>query len=337
MDPNNIYNITHSSDLDGMSSAAFLVRNLSVPIKNIYFTNYGGELFEDTLKFLKGFRKSGSLLIISDYGVNNKTFSRLKDAIASFKLRGNSVMWFDHHLWSDKQVGEMAKHCDLMVVGENPNCCGAELVYRFLCERNKKSDEIARITHLSDFDPVLIKSVKDRRLIDKVGNAIYYLRGHESLENPRLRRLVLHIAEGRLGHRYIMKAAETYYRISEPRLKKVMGSLVKIKCGGVKVSVGFGKKVRHQDITTRMLDDGADIVIYCAEDSGHSSVRSKAWVESSGISFALGGGGHPNASGFTVKKSDFDLSRKSGRGKFIKKIWELLKGGKAIRRLSPSR
>jgi len=78
----NIYNITHSSDIDGLASAALLVHYYSIPTRNVFFAQPGGKPLEEMIKLIRGLKGSGNLLVISDLAVNPKNDRRIAGALS---------------------------------------------------------------------------------------------------------------------------------------------------------------------------------------------------------------------------------------------------------------
>ncbi len=324
-----IYNVTHGSDLDGIASAALLVRYYQVPLKNIAFINHGGKVYDEALAFIKNIGGSGNLLIISDFGIIPPLYPKMLDAVKKFNRNGNKIIWLDHHPWRDYILKGISRHCSVMVAGENKDFCGAELVYKLLCKQDAYGDRLTRITHLADF---ALKSGKknDDFLVDKIGYAIKDL-GNDRARNPRLLKLVQTIANGDIDSKFINAAYVRYRKKADPELKKLKKDVEMIETNGVKIGVGFGKKISHQEACMMMLNKMKyDIAIYISSETGHSSVRSlrdsKSWgVDSSPISFALDGGGHPLASGFSLEESGLDLNRKRVQDDIVENIRKISK------------
>lgn len=319
-----IYSITHSSDLDGMASAALLVHYYKMPIQNLCFTNYSGRIYRDTLDFISNIKGSGNLLVISDFGMIDDNLKSMGAALSKFRKKGNYTIWLDHHIWDNRAVEGISKFCDLIVVGENLNFCGTELVYKFLCKKSKFGDELARITHLSDF-ALASKSKKENHLIDKIAYGIKEL-GTDNATNPETREFVSCLAKGDIDCKIINDAYEKYMKRSRPFLKKVLSTAKIIEVNKVRIAVSFGIGVSSQEACMTMISKlKTDIAIYVGIKEGHSSIRSvrdsKSWgVDSSEIANAFLGGGHPLASGFSLESSGYDLSDKGAQSEIIEKI-----------------
>lgn len=304
-----VYNVTHSSDIDGLASAALLVRNYGVPLENVFFINYSGRIFEEAVRAIKKIKGSGNVLIITDFGADKSIFEKEVKAIENFKKKGNAILWFDHHPWEAKQTEKMSKYCDVLVNGEL-HLCGAELVQRFLCRKDGFNLELARIAHLADF---AIYPKKYYKLIWNLNYAQKILGKDETAQSGKLRKLVSLIAQGRYSDNYIITAAERYIRRSKPYMDALMKGVHVEKLNGVKLAIGFSEKISSQVACIGMLERfRADVAVYVPIDSGRCSIRCKSridrkemvrvgGVDGSKLARALGGGGHPLASGFAIK------------------------------------
>ncbi len=319
----NIYSLTHASDLDGMASAAMLVRYYKVPIGNVFFGSYSGKIFEDSMKLISGIEGPGNLLVIADIGMVSEDLERIADVLSDFKKRGNYVFWLDHHVWTDDEVKRMSDICDFMIVGENKDFCGTELVYKFLCPRDKFGDRLANFTHVSDF--ALDSAIaNDNKLIKKISMSVKYLNDGR-IANPKLRDFVSCLASGSLDCNVINNAYSEYFRESRPYLKEALESANIIEVNGIRIALSFGRKLSSQEACMELMKrKNADVAIFVNVESGDGSIRSArdtdSWgVENTGMAKALKGGGHPLASGFSLGKKQ-QLGTTAGQEKMIKRV-----------------
>ena len=317
-----LYNITHISDFDGMSSAALLVRYHGLRLENIFFTSYTGELFEDTVRLLKGFSGRNNTFIITDIGMNDSMLKPVREGLAHLKKLGNKVLWFDHHLWSMPQIRALAPYCDFMVVGENEERCGAELVWEFLCPKDAYGRRLDRLVNLADFSlqSKYLKgaSKSELALVDKLGFVIKHLGQDRAVNNRKLREFVGCIARGDYNAKLIRDAYKAYVKMTSANLKKMLSTAKIMTIKGHKVAIGFSTKLQNQQACMEMIAKlKAEISIYIPEDSGHASIRALAPISIFKIAKTLGGGGHPYAAGFTIDKKKYDLSDSTGKEKLL--------------------
>ena len=308
--PMSIYNITHGSDIDGLASAALLVHYYGVPVKNIFFSQPNGKQFDDELALIRRIRGTGNLLVITDLAMNKDNNGKMAAALASFrrKSKGNRIIWLDHHSWDRSSVDAISKYCDIIIEGEIP-VCGAELVYKLLCDKDAFGAELARIAHLADF---AIYPKRYEQLIWKINYAQKILGADDRLDNSKLRRLVSLIARGRYRDRYITSIADAYIKRSRPYMESLMKSAKAIDIGKIRLVLGFSEKVSNQVACIEMLKRfRADMAVYVPVDTGHCSIRCSSrvdrkrmvrvgGVDGAKLARALGGNGHPLASGFAV-------------------------------------
>lgn len=312
-----------------MASAALLVHYYNMPLSNVRFINYGGKIFDDCTDFIAEIKGSGNLLVISDFGMVDNIIGKMEKALIAFKKKGNKIVWLDHHLWSESAIKRLGKVCDFMIVGENRDYCGTELVYRFLCEKDKYGDKLTRITHLADF-ALTSKSKEENHLIDKIAYGIKHLRS-DDIDNKNLLAFVSCLSKGDIDCKIINDAYNKYMKESRPHLRKLLKTAKIIKVNGVKIAIGFGTRVSHQEGCMAMLNKlKTDVSIYIGMERGNSSIRSirdsKSWgVDSVGISNAFSGGGHPLASGFSLEKSGYDLTDKKSQKEVVEKISRISK------------
>ncbi len=341
-----IYNITHGADMDGMGSAALLVRFFKIPLSQVFFADYDGKMLDDNVALIKKIPGRGNLLIISDFGMNERNVQKIRDALHIFKTKGNYVIWLDHHPWTEQEVEQLAPVCDILVNGEI-ELCGTDLVYEMLCPHDKYSDELVRITHAGDFVDTCVFRHKycrlkngrkftkpmnewkvwskgDRALVDKLSHVIKYLGGGDNIANPKLRKFVDVVAHGGLHSKFIDDVNKQYLKETRPYLKKLLKTVVVKDVKGMRVAIGFSTKINNQEACITMQKQfRAPIAIYINEKSGHSSVRSDVGIDSSAISRAMHGGGHPQASGFGVKEK----LTKNEKTALIEKLVTLAKKG----------
>jgi oligoribonuclease NrnB/cAMP/cGMP phosphodiesterase (DHH superfamily) len=323
-DPVAIYNLTHISDLDGMASAALLVHYYKIPIGNVIFAHPEGRVHENAMKVLSRIKSKNGALVISDIVMRGRELDKAAKILSSFKKNNNRVFWFDHHSWDGKDVSKLSKICDIMVVGENKDFCGAELVYNFLCKKDSFGDRLVEMAHLSDF-ALKSKSERTNHLVDKLRYTIEYLNS-DNPENKKLRELVLQLSRGNAESRLVNGTYSRYIRETRAYISGLLKTARILKVNNVKIAVGFSRKLSHQEACMTMLEKlGCDVSVYIDEGVGHSSVRSirdkKGWgVESTQIATEFSGGGHPLASGFTLEDSGYNLKSKADQEKIIGKI-----------------
>jgi len=316
--------MTHSVDMDGMASAALLVRNLGMPVENTIFINYGGETFEHAMSSLSKIEGSGNILVISDFCLTDLLIKRMEGELQSFRKKGNRILWIDHHPWSTKALRSAKRYCDLLIVGENPYFCGAELVYRLLCKKDKFCDELTRITHLSDFW-LRSKSKRDNDLVDKIAFGLKQLRSGSGRDTA-LRDFVSELAAGNIDCKIINDAYSKYERKTRPILVEMLSSCSVIRVSGIKIGIGFGTVLAAQEACMAIIErKRCDVGIYIDSKSLHGSIRSvrdeQTWgVDILELAESISGGGHALAAGFSFEGSGHQTDTMEGRRALVDEI-----------------
>ncbi len=319
-----IHNLTHSTDLDGMASAALIARNLKMSPKNVIFANYSGKEFDQAMVSLSKIKGGGNLIIATDFALEGSKVAKVSSVMQKLKRNGNRIIWLDHHPWSDKAVRSAEEYCDLMIVGENISYCATELVYKTLCKPDKFGDELTRITHLADFW-VRSKSQKDNRLVEKISYGMKYIRSYPDWRK-RLQAFVSEIARGNLDNKIIKDAYREYSRITRPLLARMLRECTIINCNGVRFGIGFGESISNQEACNAIMEKKrCNVGIYINAENLHGSIRSKRDQRSWGLDIvplakSMDGGGHPLASGFSFEGSGHDVSTPAGRARVTDEI-----------------
>ena len=224
-----------------------------------------------------------------------------------------------------------------MIVGENLLFCAAELSYRLLCRKDRYSDELVRITHLTDFW-LRPKSRKDIRMADTIYFGIKHIRSYKDSE-ARLRRFISDLAAGDLKPKVVTDAYSKYMASTRAELKRMLKDCAIIEANKIRVGVGFGEVLSAQEACMAIIEKkGCDIGIYISSDKLHGSMRSLrgrgTWgVDILELARSMSGGGHPLAAGFTVEHDGYDASTPSGRREVVDRIRrtaERLYGGKVL-------
>ena len=321
-----IYSLTHIADLDGMASAALLVRNYGMDIGNIVFVNYGNPEFGNAMDSISGIGGPGNALVITDFSMTEENSAVMNRVLSGFKKKGNMIIWLDHHPWGKSLVAGASGYCDVMIVGENPCFCGAELTYRLLCKKDRYSDELMRITHLSDFW-LKSKSKRDNDLVNNIAFGLRHLRSYADSED-RMREFVSGLAGGNLYPEVVDNSYKDYMKKTRPVLRGMLKTCSVVRVNGIRIGIGFGRVLSAQEACMAIIERlKCDVGIYVSVESLHGSMRSKRREETWGIDIlklagSMSGGGHPLAAGFSIEHSGYDLSKAQDRKRVVERIRE---------------
>lgn len=318
-----LYNITHAVDIDGMSSAAFLVRYRGMPLENIIFSNYNESRFARMERTVSELRPSGSLIVLSDLNVNAPMLHRYVKMLSHLRRMGNKIVWLDHHPWGDAPVKAISPLCDLIVEGENRERCGAELVYKFLCERDRFGDRLADFAHTADFARPFKSMAQGRRIIRFSQVIKYFNVLGQDRGDSMLRRVVSCLATGDYSSKFIALAQGRYNGIMTRKTQELLGSTRMFRAGGISVAVGFSSKISGSMGCSAMMEKfRPDMALYVDYDPLEFSgnIRSTEGVDCSILARKLGGGGHPHAAGFSIKRGSYSFSSERSREAFTRKV-----------------
>ncbi len=300
--------ISHSGDIDGIASAFLLKEAFDVPLKNMFFINYGEEDLAHLEREIAKIAKKGKLSVyISDLSADGKsmpTFSRIIDVA---KRSGGEVSWFDHHPWGEDSIKKIAARCKIAVVGENSKYCATEIVYRMFFNREKFLDTLSEVVHYSDFN-VKPEDNKIYKIIGyyALGITFYNTSTSRSMIDRKMRSIVSTLEERKLYDRKIVDAAKTFEKINKDRIKKMIKELYLI---GGKIAMGFSDDIQSTQACVSIIEaSGRDIGVYINTRNGKGHMRSIR-SNTSMLAKALGGNGHPHASGFKLDVNEYNNFR----------------------------
>ena len=317
-----VFNLTHDSDIDGIASAALLLRyNIIKNVKDVFFANYSGERSNEAISKIKNINEKNSCLIMTDF--NNITNPEFLEALKEFKNKGNSIILLDHH--PVKENIDNLDVIDAAIFGENKDRCGTDLVYEFVIRENEKEEDkitnqVVKLAHYSDF--YLYKNTDLQYIIEKLSDIIDYINDHSKVhaENRSLRKLVKLFAIGDLNNSFLERIYEKHKKNEIKYLEKLNNNLTTFEINNIKIGVGISKGIKSNKACESIFDKtNADIAIFINEKSNNGSIRTKHY-DSIALARNLGGNGHPKASGFSI--SNINLKTKKGKQEaveFIKK------------------
>ena len=320
-----IYNVTHSRDLDGMASAALITRNYKMKPENIIFFDYGDN-FSDVAKEIAAKHPKKSVFIFSDVGVNRYLIGRYAKFLPRLAKGGNRIVWLDHHQWSNTEINKISKYCSLMVVGENRYYCGSDLVYRTLCKKDVQSDKVAELAHVSDMFLKPKNSAQMAMLKRYAFGLKYYNLKPREKRDKKLRDVVFNLSQGRISNNPINQGYAKYTRIFANAQRRLDKSSRLLLAGNARIALGFSNSLQSTFAGIHLLKRfKADISAYVntgdkSSAAANCSMRSrKGGFDCLKIALKFGGGGHPQACSFRIRKK-YDFSRKADRERFVREF-----------------
>jgi uncharacterized protein len=145
--------ISHESDVDGIFSASIAL--MRFPQAKTFFTSYGKENFLKISEILYNeiiSTKEVGQVIISDLGLNDDMISIFKEIFLFLKSNLWSIIWIDHHPWSEKAI-ESTKQVGsvLLILDKTEKMCATEVMYEKFLKGNSIAEELSKIAHTTDF------------------------------------------------------------------------------------------------------------------------------------------------------------------------------------------
>lgn len=312
--PNKLYNITHIGDFDGIGSAAILAHYAGMPVEHVIFSSYSEEEIAHMKEGILRLNPSNSTIIFSDLSINDRSISAITDILTMLKKKGNRIAWFDHHSWSKKAINEVSKFCDFIICGENPEYCGAELVYKVMSKSGTSAEKIAKTAHLTDFN---LRTESNKNILDMLACTITFINYSDDNEE-NLRKLVKIISNLDFENEFIKDKYSSYNTEAAKNIKLLKENMVASTTGKYKVGIGYGKHI-HKNAACACIEDklGTDIELFIDVDKGKMSIRSRNGIDCSILAKALEGGGHPQAAAAEIEDKSY-LKSKDGLNDLMK-------------------
>ncbi len=269
--------VTHT-DLDGVASAALVMKALR-DVDKVMFAQ------PHQVPAVLGKVRNGTELYITDLGLNPSTLERVRREVERIIKSGGRVRWFDHHVWDPSWV------VSLQEVGAEVNVdtstCAAGVVRKYFPVEGKGVDALVSATCSIDlwiFD-------------DWRGN--YLVRYVSLKEGRKWREEVVRKLSNFRGEltEEVLRAAEEVINKELRLYSKVVREGKVLNHEGLRIAYYFKRNDEHATsyIGNLMLSRfNADIAVICKPNS--VSLRSKGFNVRE-LAKALGGGGHPRASG----------------------------------------
>ncbi len=308
--------IVHANDIDGIGSAALIRIATGIPTGNIFFYNYSEESLDYITTSIISLAKPGCSIILADMSPNDSKLGKFVSFIRDAKRIGCSLVWLDHHQWSDAAISAIAAKCDMAIVGENKQNCAADIVAREFHLSDQISSTIREIAHVSDFK--LKAYGKTKLAVEYYSLAItYYNMLPRAREYAKLRAAVDSICNGKIPAKEVISDARAFKKLNTSRIRRMLSHLLTFG----DVAVGFSEPVVANDACDAILrKSGKKVAIYVNTKTGKVHLRSQS-VDTVPIAAAAGGGGHPFASGFNINIDNYGHFRKdSQKSAFVKRL-----------------
>ncbi len=307
----NVFVISHASDIDGVGAAALIRMKYSVPLSNIFFSEYSHESIAYVRGMLSREYKKGINLFIADLGADDWLIGDYLKIVEPIRRNGGSVFWFDHHSWSEDAIRRLASRCDVAIVGENPRYCGTEITYRELGFRDRFIKEFVKVVHYSDFN-LKPRTEREFNLVGLYTLAItsYAEIKSKDAKTAKLRHIVEVISGKKFFDGRITGDARRFDAINRKRTDAMLKGMIVRK----RFAVGFSEGIQSTAgciAVRKAANRSIGIYVNIKDWKGHIRCENK---DISLLARNMGGGGHPHASGFFINPMQFGyLKRRSDR------------------------
>jgi len=300
-----IISLTHGKDLDGIASAAIVLRYASKIGKDFEVLFSEPQTLHDALtKLVHVLNKDVSEIVISDLGLNRRIVDLVAEILKNIKDNYNvKIRWFDHHLWSDEAKNKIGKIIDELVVNER--FCGAELVQRSLLPDDAVAAKLALLARDADF------WIFSNEISKKLSKIISYR------EVP-LKNLVETLSKGTFWNKDLERKFKEVLSKEKEVVDKCLETLETHIIKGFKVALVKGK-IPAGEIAELLAKKGYDVIVVISPEGKVSLRRGNSRINLVPIAEKLNGGGHPFAAGGTLNYGWFDKFLAKNFGIYRKK------------------
>ncbi len=285
-----MYVISHW-DLDGLASAALLVRTLckrngygcGVRLSTINALPNNLFIFLNK-EFVKNPHKE---LIIADLNPLPTRYDIVKDILATAIDYGIRVHWFDHHNWFPEFISELTELGVNVVV--DPDSVTAEIIAKTFNLRDSYSMKLVELAIDDDlFLNRNIYTVYWRRVLRWFDWKVRY----KALNSFIAGIIWPEWASGLYGQIH-----EEYRRL----LNKALSNTVVKEVNGFRIAVSYSidQRIHAGEIQEVLMENGVTADLYIVVYPSAISLRSTV-IDVSKIAKKMGGGGHPRASGIPL-------------------------------------
>lgn len=291
--------ISHRRDFDGIASAAELSRFLRDSVEKMLFTNPGRAEMLSTVSKLD--QAENTDIYIADVSMSADGYEELCSKFGIIKSRGNRIIWVDHHPWPEAAALKMKPIAEILIYGEDKDRCAAELINEKFCAGDEICKKLSSLAHLTDFNLRPEDKDLDGDLV-RISQCIAFLDRDDQHSNELRNAMVESVATGLIKGGIIDQIYAEYKKSEEKNLKMLKDTATSIGIGKYKIGIAFADNLQSNMACARIKEiTGANIQIFVTTKDWSAHVRSDNGINSSLLSFELGGNGHEMASGFTLK------------------------------------
>ena len=142
--------VSHADDIDGVGSASLLKLRYHLDSKDLFFVNHSQVDFENTFRRITPRLGKGAIVFFTDLSLNDNLLGMVSSFVRSVNSKGGTVIWLDHHHWSDQALNEVAKKCETAIVGENKYACATDITKRYTRLTGEFVERFVSLVHCID-------------------------------------------------------------------------------------------------------------------------------------------------------------------------------------------
>ena len=291
--------VSHESDVDGVFSASIAL--IRYPQSKLIFSSYGKDNFlriSDLIYKEVVASQGNGLVIFTDLGLNDESISSISDIFSFLKSNSWSVLWIDHHPWSESALNFFHNDKALqLILDRGGNKCASELIYEHLLYGNNRAKQLASIAHTSDY------LLKDQDIPPLPELIVYY----RTLSNfySKLTLLAKRISDGVLWDTEMQADYNAYVSLrNEAKLRSLkMLRTQKLSSGLNMAVVPVSSYIQTSLFSEEIFQKtAADVVFFFNKEAKVSIRRNNPIIECNKIANGLiEGGGHEYAAGGKMK------------------------------------
>jgi uncharacterized protein len=291
--------VSHESDVDGVFSASIAL--IRYPQSKLIFSSYGKDNFlriSDLIYKEVVASQGNGLVIFTDLGLNDESISSISDIFSFLKSNSWSVLWIDHHPWSESALNLFHNDKALqLILDRGGNKCASELIYEHLLYGNNRAKQLASIAHTSDY------LLKDQDIPPLPELIVYY----RTLSNfySKLTLLAKRISDGVLWDTEMQADYNAYVSLrNEAKLRSLkMLRTQKLSSGLNMAVVPVSSYIQTSLFSEEIFQKtAADVVFFFNKEAKVSIRRNNPIIECNKIANGLiEGGGHEYAAGGKMK------------------------------------
>lgn len=276
---------SHSRDLDGIVSAALMVRCLrDLKLMLVDYEDISRLIEEIRTATEKGFGE----VYVADLALAEFYAEAVLKAAAEAIKEGISIMWFDHHRPPAELVEEASRHGIIMRLDQSR--CSGEIVSEALC--GDSENVLARLAHDTDF--LIFSHPLSRPLAELV--TYYYHRGEEW----RLIRLAERMAQGVIWDETVEEDWRNAREAIEEEEGRMLSRVVLRNPKGYRIAGSYANTLipTHTGplLLVEKMDADLGLVLY---ETGEFIIAKRRGVtlDCGALARGVGGGGHPHMAG----------------------------------------